>query len=186
MKLKHSPRGMLVLAATVAVALAGGVAFGAGGSPKADFVVGGGEISGCISLDPCPLPNVPFAVDAYSNKKGTNAHGTYTQVGAIERGQVTCVNVDGNTASVGGIIKKSSLPLVHPGEHFVIYFVDNGPPVNGVSPDLTSRPDLNPEANDPPLETLPPDFPNSCPSPVSPFGYTPVKSGDVIVQDATP
>lgn len=90
-------------------------------------------------------------------------------------GDVTCLNVLGNLAVFGGVL--TTAPFGATGQPFVVWVADNGPPDSGL--DGYSSVYL-PDPGD-----VPADFPASCPEPVSPIGYFPVLSGDIVVNDGT-
>jgi len=98
----------------------------------------------CVPAGPptsgqCSVPGLlDFDFDASSGPLGENPTGTFfwESLPFSFRGQVTCLQVTGNTASVGGTITDSSFPeFVGMGLAFTV--VDNTPG----TPDLTTYPD---------------------------------------------
>lgn len=95
------------------------------------------------------------------------------------RGSVSCVNIEGNRAVVGGMLTQqpSGSPTV--ATPYVIYVEDNGPP-GSATPDQISTLAIFPPG-DPGLAYLPARFPEVCPSVRSQYGYAPLTSGDFSV-----
>ena len=188
------------VATTFVGAVLGALLFALAGSaaaPDFDSAQGAGSIAPgtCVLDEPAPIsPGTAFCLTqgrefSFSAKQrgfGERATGFYTQRNAVNpgpgiRGEVTCLNVLGEFAVFGGIIRESvSSTLI--GLPFVVYVVDNGPP--GSSPrDLISPLGVFPQA-DPDLALLPQAFPNICPPPFpSLYGYFPVSQGDIVVDD---
>jgi hypothetical protein len=115
-------------------------------------------------------------VNAISNPDGTDARGqlwyTADATGFVVdvAGEVTCLRVAGNNATVGMRIDRSKLPgFPGEGNGFLFYVSDYGEPGGGTPPD--SHLDV-------PLTTPP----TTCPAPIS-FAY-PQKSGNFVVHDA--
>ena len=113
-------------------------------------------------------------VNAISNADGTDARGRLWYTADApgfefnEAGEVTCLRVQGNNATVGMRIDRSKLPgLPGEGNGFVFYVSDFGEPG-----DMDSHLDV-------PMTTPP----TVCPAPIV-FAY-PQKSGNFVVQDAT-
>ena len=96
-------------------------------------------------------------------------HGT----GVVRDGVVTCMTVADGMAAIGGF---ETTPSTDP---FLLYVQDRGEPRGSVS-DRISPYALYPPG-DPDLARLPADFPRSCPSPDSIYGYIPQASGDITV-----
>jgi hypothetical protein len=112
-------------------------------------------------------------VNAISNPDGTDARGHLwyrsDATGFLfdEAGEVTCLRVVGNNATVGMRIDRSKLPgLPGEGDGFLFYVSDYGEPG-----DLDSHLDV-------PMATPP----TTCPAPIT-FAY-PHKSGNFVVHDA--
>lgn len=97
-------------------------------------------------------------------------HGT----GLTRTGEVTCITVADGRMAIGGI---ETSPGSDP---FLLYVQDRGVP-GGSATDRISPYAVFPPG-DPDLPRLPPDFPQTCPSPDSIYGYFPQASGDVTVR----
>lgn len=103
-------------------------------------------------------------------------------VTTINRTEVMCVAVDGNTAVVGGIIRETNTGALV-GSANVMYYIDNGGPESStrdlVSPILIFFPE---EVE----ELMPPGFPHVCPEPtlLPGFSYLDLTEGDIVVHDA--
>ena len=99
-------------------------------------------------------------------------------------GYVTCMNVDGNRASIGGVFDPPpAQPGITAGDPFVFYVEDNGT-LSSSTPDQISAISALPET-DPDRPLMPAQFPDVCPSPDSIYGYAPLLSGDITVVDGT-
>lgn len=112
-------------------------------------------------------------VNAISDPDGSNARGHlwYTADASgftfEEAGEVTCLSVQGNNATIGMRIDRSKLPgFPGEGNGFLFYVSDYGEPG-----DMDSHLDV-------PLTTPP----TTCPTPIV-FAY-PQKSGNFVVHDA--
>jgi hypothetical protein len=92
-------------------------------------------------------------------------------------GRVTCMTIDGNRASIGGILGPSSVQF--PGEPFVIWVEDNGTLGTGTPDQISALVVLPPD--DPAWASMPATFPQVCPSADSQSGYLPLTSGDITV-----
>jgi hypothetical protein len=92
-------------------------------------------------------------------------------------GRVTCVTIEGNRASIGGILEPPSVQF--PGEPFVIWVEDNGTLGTGTSDQISALVVLPPD--DPAWASMPATFPQVCPSADSQSGYLPLTSGDITV-----
>lgn len=100
--------------------------------------------------------------------------------GGVFTGRVTCVNVAGNRAAVGGILTRTpGQPGITDGDPFLVYVEDNGP-LDSTTPDQISALVVLPEG-DPDLPLMPARFPRVCPSADSIYGYAPLTSGDITV-----
>jgi hypothetical protein len=93
--------------------------------------------------------------------------------GTTRTGYVTCMTVADGRAAIGGI---ETTPSSDP---FVLVVQDRGVPGGSVSDRISPYAVFPP--GDPGLSELPPDFPRTCPSPDSSFGYFPQASGDITV-----
>jgi len=129
-------------------------------TPNQDFVVGTAGFGD-------PQFGVTASVDAHSGPSGENATGTAT-FGARQTffgGPVTCLNVTGNRAVIGG-----DSAFVGP-EGYLFLVVDNS---------ATGAPDLFGILFPPPAEA-----PTTCPSNLD-VPLQPATSGDLVVHDAQP
>ena len=176
-------------AATLVAFVGAGVAYAAA-SPsskleKQDRVFGGGQFGpGCFTATLCFANPRNLAVDAHAQGDGTEAVGdsTYGTPGiADSRRSVTCLQVDGNAAVIGGVIQSGASA----GWGYVQYFVDRGGPGLG-SRDLASASLIDPLES----PSWPAGFPATCPSPTAgwpaagPPIYLELDEGDLVVQDA--
>jgi len=93
--------------------------------------------------------------------------------GVVRTGEVTCMTTDHGRATIGGIETAPS------GFPFLLYLEDRSVPGDGI-PDRVSPYAIFPPG-DPDLPRLPPDFPRTCPSPDSIYGYFQQASGDLTV-----
>ena len=129
-------------------------------TPNQDFVIGTAGFGD-------PQFGVTASVDAHSGPSGENATGTAT-FGARQTffgGPVTCLNVTGNRAVIGG-----DSGFVGPEGYFFVV-VDNS---------ATGAPDLFGILFPPPA-----DAPTTCPANLD-VPLQPAASGDLIVHDAQP
>ena len=81
-----------------------------------------------LGADP-PFPRITVRVQASSNADGSDPRGVLTvrssDIGQRRRGEVTCLNVDGNTATIGiKIVRAEDPAVVGKGELWKV--VDNG------------------------------------------------------------
>jgi hypothetical protein len=81
-----------------------------------------------LGADP-PYPRITVRVQASSNADGSNPRGVLTvrsaDIGQRRRGEVTCLNVNGNTATIGiKIVNAEDPTVVGMGELWKV--VDNG------------------------------------------------------------
>lgn len=96
-------------------------------------------------------------------------HGT----GITRTADVTCISVADGKAAIGGMeTYPDSVP-------FLLYVQDRGLPGNSVSDRISPYAIFPP--GDPDLARLPADFPHTCPSPDSIYGYFPQATGDITV-----
>ncbi len=111
---------------------------------------------------------VQFTVSAKSTPSG-GASGSYSYnhlvIPLTFSGPVTCLDVDGNQAAVGGLITKVTDPDNWLGEDsygFLVFFIDDGSPYRGqIGPDTLSQTYIYPvQAGDVDFGG---DFPSTCP-----------------------
>lgn len=155
------------------------------GGPERSYVFGVATHGpGCA--EDVPPPRVPFCFDGSRTLRvlavrhgNGHAWGPFSRFnptnGFTRKGEVTCMTVAGGRAAIGGI------ETVPSGVPFLLYVDDRGPIGSGI-PDRISPLAIFPEG-DPDLPSLPPDFPWTCPSPDSIYGYLPLVSGDLSVAD---
>jgi hypothetical protein len=153
------------------------VAFGVTGLARGTGVLDAGCPVDPVATDVyCPTNPVWYSLQA--EKRPYTTVGTFRtrwlvpgRPGSIFRGRVTCLNVVGNMAAIGGVLTS---PAILAGVPFVEYAVDNG-----TSGDLVSDLGLFPD-EDPDLLLLPVGFPSICPAPglaASIYGYLSVHPG---------
>jgi len=119
-------------------------------------------------LNPGPefTPRVQFTIGVQISPG--NASGTYEYAnvaGGTLTGSVTCGNVDGGVAVIGGHIVGGNIAV---GEDFFLFLADNGAPVFGsLGPDAVSTTHVSENGAFLPGDRLgsdfPEDFPQSCP-----------------------
>lgn len=119
---------------------------------------------------------------------GQTAFGLFERVnhstGGTLAGRVTCMDVEGTRASIGGFFTQvATQPGFGVGDPFVFYIENNGA-LGSAKPDRVSALAALPE-NDPDLPLMPAGFPYVCPSADSLYGYAPLNSGDITVTDGT-
>jgi hypothetical protein len=105
--------------------------------------------------------------------------------GGTFRGDVTCMEVDGNRASIGGVLTVTSgQPGISEGDPFVLYVEDNGTlhASDGSTPDQISALSVLPPG-DPDRPLMPEGFPAVCPDADSLYGYAALTAGDITVSD---
>jgi hypothetical protein len=160
---------------------------------KGDVVFGVGTFGpGCAQDTPPPRTtfctpfSYTFRVLGLAGPNGFRVHGFFerrnNENGNTFSGPITCLNVQGDTASIGGIVTRTPTGE-GTGVPYLVYVVDSGPP-GSTTPDLISPFAILP-AGDPDLASVPANFPDTCPSPASIYGYFPLTSGDITVQDDT-
>lgn len=160
---------------------------GHAGGPAQDLLYGGGQYGGTTTDGPTPffVSLREFSIDAHANPVGGGAYGTVA-IGNPSNGnltlggEVTCLEVDGNSAVAGGYVRESATPTTI-GLAFFVYFKDFGRAGSGTLDRGTATfLDL------PDSPGLPKGFPNEC-VPVDNnafgFGYVPFTAGDVVVHD---
>jgi hypothetical protein len=176
-----------VLLALVAFAALAGASFAGpgGGGPAEDSVYGGGRHAGggaCTdgTIPFCPPNSREFSVDAHSTPAGGSAHGTLEYAvpetgNVLVSGDVTCLEVDGDRAVVGGLVNEG----VNAGTGFLIHLEDRGRP-GAATRDRVSPVFLLLESEEPP------GFPRTCPpfeEDVGSVGFFTQTFGDVAVTD---
>jgi hypothetical protein len=93
--------------------------------------------------------------------------------GVVRNAEVTCMTVADGKAAIGGF---ETAPTEDP---FLLYLQDRGLPGSAVADRLSPYAVFPP--GDPGLSRLPADFPRTCPSPDSIYGYLQQASGDITV-----
>ena len=161
---------VLTLALLVSISVAGvaGATHSNGEGPKHDFVTGTGQFSP-------ETVDQEIHVNAKSDPSGEDPQGHFFIRGTNNRGQaadirgsVTCLNVNGNNARVGGEIEQSRTPLFPEGRGILLTITDRGEPGDGDG--FSGNTVLTP--------------PRRCPPP---FPVLPVTQGNyVVVHDAMP
>jgi hypothetical protein len=121
---------LVVVAMTAAPAAA---THNGGAGPARDFVVGTGSLF--VFLPPFGAFDVRLHVNASSDSASTGARGRFwTELeGGLTvdlRGRVTCVNVEGNHATVAGVIDHSSIGFPPVGGGILAFGVDRGEGAN--------------------------------------------------------
>jgi hypothetical protein len=191
-----------VICAVILSAIVGpGIAYSAG-SPSAKLQkqdrVWGGGIAAASASDESPVCSITdvnvcisrprnFGVDGHAEGDGSQAAGSSAYAGQTAR-TVTCVNVEGNEAAIGGVITASSSGT-SVGDVYVQYFVDR----TTTAPTSPQR-DYMSLVYSAPLGDpywgggLPAGFPYVCPpaggTSVLKAFYFEMDGGDVTVQDA--
>ena len=182
----------LVFVAIALMAVVGaGVAYSAA-SPSAklkkqDRLWGGGYVApGTCSTnfpDFCPPGARHFGVDAHAEGDGSGAVGNFSHNNGTST-TVTCLRVDGDTATLGGVILETApgAPF-NSGDYFLQYYVDRGTSAPASQRDLSSAVYFSP-----PTHAWPEGFPDVCPPADETSGFPPVylemTGGDINVQDA--
>lgn len=106
-------------------------------------------------------------------------HGT----GGVFSGSVTCTNVSGNRAAIGGFLTQTpGGPGVGAGDPFIVYVADNGPLASEARDEISALAVL--PAGDPDRPLMPARFPRTCPSADSIYGYLPLATGDITVSES--
>lgn len=152
-----------IAGAMLGIFLLNAVAVGASGS--GDYVSGG---LGYITEGGECCTNT---VSAHSDPQGGNPHGYFTSHvrNSYIDGEVTCLNVSGNRATIGIRITHSSIDAFE-GRGEFISFEDNGNPVGGTPVDGSQG------------SAILPVPPTVCPPP-PPAGYV-QQQGNIIVNDS--
>jgi hypothetical protein len=159
----------IVVVASVAIALMAGPASAAPAGDAIGSVSGGGW-----RLSPDDVPRVEFSIDAWMVPTGAIT-GSYRYANPFApltlNGPVTCMDIEGSSAAIGGIVTSGS-DLV--GEPFLVFLHDNGESVFGeFGPDQVSQTYIAVE--------FPEGFPTTCPDAnENPFDPDPFSHLDVI------
>jgi hypothetical protein len=162
--------GLLALAVLPVVA---GATHSNGKGPKKDFARGTGHFEG---ISPIGQTVITMHVNARSGPAGQNPKGRFFVKRDLPtelrvRGRVTCLNVVGNQAVVGGRIERGRVPdaMFPIGGGILFQFDDNG---NGTV--ISDRMHGSPTAT-----------PTVCPPPI-PAARLPVQRGNFVVHDSAP
>jgi hypothetical protein len=178
----HSEGDMKVLrnvvVAGAAIALMAGPASAAPAGDAIGSANGGGWR---LSLD--DVPRVEFSIDSWITPAG-GITGSYRYANPFASltfsGPVTCLNNEGSSAAIGGVITSGSDFV---GQPFLVFMYDNGEPTFGeFGPDQVSQTYLDVD--------FPEDFPTTCPDAnENPFEPDPFSHldiiGDVTVNDGS-
>jgi hypothetical protein len=176
--------GAVLLAAVVGTGVAYSAASPSVKLAKQDRLWGGGYVApGTCSTnvpDFCPPAPRHFAFDAHAEGDGSGAVGNSSFNNQTSR-TVTCLRVDGDTATVGGVVVEGTLG--NPGDYYLQHFVDRGTSSPASQRDLASG-----HYTGPPSADWPEGFPYVCPpadetTSVPPV-YLEMAGGDITVQDA--
>lgn len=172
----------LILTAMIGLALAAvpGLATGShseGKGPKLDFVHGTGHFEGPFPPNPTLQLDITMHFNAKSGPSGEDAKGRFfvkrsDPTPLYTRGEVTCLNVVGNTATVGGRVEQTGQPTQSPvGSGVLFQVVDNGQGEQSVVDRMHG-------------DSLP-QPPESCPAPTA-VTRLDVERGNFGVHDAQP
>jgi len=105
--------------------------------PKKDQVSG----TGVRAPSATGNPTIPFSFSGTSGPHGENPSGTFsfniTGVASFS-GHITCLNVSGNRAVIGGVMDTGTGDEAGPGGDFLTVVWDNGKTKAGLSPDRMS------------------------------------------------
>jgi hypothetical protein len=132
--------------------------------------------AGTPTFGQCSIPGVlDFDFDASSGPLGQTPTGSFVfeSLPNHVEANVTCLQVSGNVASVGGIITKSTFPAGPLGSGVSFTVKDNGPGTPGFVSELTFSP-LVPGTDTPACGSLFLDIP---------FGLAGPPTGDIVVKD---
>jgi len=150
---------MAVVAAATLALLTTPASAAPGGTANGDFVVGGGLRIGPDGV----VPNRVFSVSARTLPDGElSGHYTFLILGeqAHFTGDVTCVDVVGDHAVIGGHVATGNLAA---GEDFLVFLIDRGDPLAGQpGPDSVSLTYVTSEGFWPSSD-IPSDYPATCP-----------------------
>jgi hypothetical protein len=127
-----------------------------GVGPTRDFVNGTGSIF--VFLPPFGAFDVRLHVNASAESPSSGVQGRFwTELeGALTvdlRGRVTCVNVDGNHATLSGVIERSSIGFPAVGSGILAFGVDHGEGANNPTDSVLGIPISAPLHNCPPVLT---------------------------------
>jgi hypothetical protein len=179
--------GALLAGLSVAT-IATAVELDEGGGPRARaYAFGVGNFGpGCWETHAGPFCTpFDYTVRLLGVRRGRSGHawGEFERrnnvTGGRLSGRVTCMTVAGNRASIGGFFAPTSAAF--PGDPFLFYVEDNGA-LGSATPDQISALVALPPG-DPDLPLMPADFPRVCPSADSIYGYLPLTSGDITVNE---
>jgi hypothetical protein len=183
--------GALVGALTAGLAIAT-IATGGGNTatPGNDHAFGAGTFGpACWQTHAGPFCtpfNYTFRLLGVSRGEGGRAGGVFERrnnvTGGVLHGDVTCMEVEGNRASIGGYLTPTAGAFQ--GDPFVVYVEDSGTLAadDGSTPDQISALAALP-SGDPDLPLMPEGFPAVCPVADSIYGYAPLTAGDITVSD---
>jgi hypothetical protein len=139
-------RKLMFVAVALMAVVGAGVAYSAS-SPSAkldkqDRLWGGGYVEpGTCSINVptfCPPGARHFAVDAHAGGDAAEVVGSSSHSNQTER-TVTCLRVDGNAATVGGMILETvGTGPPNPGDYYLQYYVDRGTSSPAAQRDLAS------------------------------------------------
>lgn len=180
---------MMRLGLSVALALSIGVlsiTLSAGKASAAgsyDFAVGGGQsaLGGFAFSVHCQVSGLADCTQTSSTPPSGHVVKKYTDPSTGKQdtiqGDATCLAVVGNTAWITWLVTSSKDSLYPEGSYFTFSAQDNGPPVNGNSPDLIGIDEPSPGIG------LPPGGPNDCLVQGAPGTFTQggVLSGNIVV-----
>lgn len=144
----------LALAVMVFSAAPAAATHSEGVGPTRDFVYGTGSIF--VFLPPFGAFDVRLHVNASAESPSAGARGRFwTELeGALTvdlRGRVTCVNVEGNHATVSGVIEVSSIGFPAVGSGILAFGVDRGEGANSPGDSVLGIPIGAPLHNCPPV-----------------------------------
>jgi hypothetical protein len=149
------------------------LASGAQASTPGDAAIGAGRTEACLvgggPIPPCTFPARVFSFFAFANATG-GAFGLYTHrttAGTVVVARVTCIEVEGAKAAIGGTAFTSG-GVAFPGP-WTVQLVDGGATGDLISP-FTFDPD---------------GLTKPCASLSAEAGYFPVASGGILVRDGT-
>jgi hypothetical protein len=132
----------LVLLTAAATAAPAGASHSEGVGPSNDFVYGTGSIF--VFLPPFGAFDVMLHINARIDDTGVARGRFWTELeGALTvdlRGTVTCLNVDGNHATVSGRINRSSLGFPPVGSGILAFGADHGEGANSAGDSVLGIP----------------------------------------------
>jgi hypothetical protein len=121
---------LVIAAVALAAAAVGYAGSGSTGLPSGNAVFGGGHF---LFFD---TSDRDFSLSATKGLTGTAAKGTLIYSSGQTIVQITCMNISGNDAVVGGIVRSSTTEMV--GTFDYIMLEDNSLPGSGGTPDAFS------------------------------------------------